>query len=101
MSILFSANHRNWVYGARNLLVLCHILLVCIFIFTICGVGLGTYSKLAPYWPELGIALSFLVIVVGYGIFSVSNLAANEISLEYYHFPLWCKLIWSFLCCFR
>jgi len=36
--------------------------------------------------------LSFLLIVVGYGMWSTAELAANEIPLEYYHFPLWFKL---------
>jgi len=92
MSILFSANHRNWVYGARHLLLLCHVLICCILVFTVCGVGLGLYAKFAGYWPEVGITLSFLLLVVGYGMWSTAELAANEIPLEYYHFPLWFKL---------
>ena len=92
MSILFSATHRDWVYGCRNLLVLCHTLLVCIFVLTILGVGLGIWAKLAPYWPEVAISLSFLLIVIVYGLWAVSNLVAEQVSLEYYHFPLWFKL---------
>jgi len=95
MSILFSATHRNWVYGCRNLLVLCHHLLIAIFILTIAGVGLGVWAKLAPYWPEVGIALSFLLVIVAYGIYSIANICGNEIALEYYHFPWWFK--WGIL----
>lgn len=117
MSILFSATHRNWVFGARNVLgkncsfcatelcpddthnsnksyivvtsVLCHHLLVAIFVLTVLGVGLGLYAKLAPNWPEVGIALAFLLVTVGYGIYSIAHLCASETALEYYHYPRW------------
>ncbi|KAL9189059.1 hypothetical protein ACHAXT_011549 [Thalassiosira profunda] len=95
MSIMYSGSHRNWVFGVRNLLQFNHLLLTAVFVLTILGVGLGIYAKLAPYWPELAIALAFLLVVVLYGIATVAFVAAEEISLEYYHFPLWFK--WSML----
>lgn len=61
-------------------------MLIAIFILTIAGVGLGVWAKLAPYWPEVGIALSFLLVIVAYGIYSIANICGNEIALEYYHF---------------
>ena len=95
MSILFSGSHRNWVYGARNLLLLCHLLLVSILVLTVASVGLGIYAKLAPYWPELAIAMAFFLTVVAGGMWTTSHLAAEQISLEYYHFPMWFK--WGIL----
>ncbi|KAL7554997.1 hypothetical protein ACHAWF_018955 [Thalassiosira exigua] len=95
MSILFSGSHRNWVYGARHLLVFCHTLLSAVLVLTVLSVALGIYSKLAPYWPELVVSMAFLVGIVLYGMWATSNIAANEIPLEYYHFPLWFK--WGLL----
>lgn len=91
MSILFSGSHRNWVYGARNLLVLCHLLLVSVFILTISGCGLGLWAKFAPHWPELAVCLAFLVTIIVYGIVSCSFLFAENCPLEFYHLPLWFK----------
>lgn len=89
MSILFSGSHRNWVFGSRHLLTLLHFLITCVFVFMVLGVGLGIYAKLAPFWPELAISLVFTLSVVVYGMWAVSNLVAEEASLEFYHFPLW------------
>ena len=72
--------------------VLNHYLLVGIFVLSIVGIGLGIWAKLAPYWPEVGISLSFLLVIVGYGVYSLADICANEIALEYYHFPMWFKL---------
>ena len=55
------------------------------------GKALGLFSKLAPYWIEFAIAFSFFLIIVVYGIYCTSSLIAEEIGLEYYHFPLWFK----------
>ena len=91
LSILFFGTNRNWVYGCRHLLILCHTLLTAIFVLTILGVGLGLWSKLASYWPELAVAMAFFLATALYGIMSVSFLVAEEAPLEYYHFPLWFK----------
>jgi len=91
MSILFSGSHQNWVYGTRYLLLFCHILLICVLVFTASGIALGLYAKFTPHWPELGVTLAFFVVVLLYGMWATSNIAATEIPLEYYHFPNWFK----------
>ena len=92
MSVLFSGSCRNWVYGARDLLLFCHILLVCILLFTTLGVGLGLYANLRGRWPELAICEAFFLTVVVVGMHHVAMLVGKEIPLEYHHFPLWFKL---------
>mmetsp|Transcript_22229 Transcript_22229/g.53859 ORF Transcript_22229/g.53859 Transcript_22229/m.53859 type:complete len:434 (-) Transcript_22229:338-1639(-) len=95
MSILFSSSHHNWVYGARHLLVICHLLLCCIFVLTLFAIGLGVWAKLAPYWPEVAIAFTFLLIVVVSGMYTIAMLVSEECALEYFHFPAWFK--WGLL----
>lgn len=91
MSVLFSGTHQNWVFGCRHLLVLCHTLLCCVLVLTVGGVGVGIFTKLAPNWPELVIAMCFFLVIVVTGMYHASYLAATQLPLEYYHFPLWFK----------
>lgn len=92
MSVLFSGSHHNWVWGARKLMALIHVLLVCVLLFTVLGVGLGLYSNLSGKYPELAISLSFFTAVVVSGMYYTGLLVGNELPLEYYHFPFWFKL---------
>lgn len=92
MSVLFSGSHHNWVWGARKLMALIHVLLVCVLLFTVLGVGLGLYSNLVGKWPEVAISLTFFLAVVVSGMYYTGLLVGNELPLEYLHFPLWFKI---------
>ncbi|KAL7537385.1 hypothetical protein ACHAXR_012220 [Thalassiosira sp. AJA248-18] len=96
MSILFSGSNRTWVFSTRKMLAFIITLLLCVLVLTVIGVALGIYLKFSPYWGEFSIAISFLLSIVVWGVWCTSNLAAEEIALEYYHFPLWFKIFIPF-----
>ncbi len=93
MSVMFSGTHQNWVFGCRHILVFCHTLLCCVLVLTMGGVGVGIFTKLAPNWPELVIAMAFFVIIAVSGMYQCSDLMARQLPLEYYHSPLWFKWV--------
>lgn len=51
MSILFSGSHHNWVYGARHLLLFCHILLTSVLVLTVVSAYTQNWPPTGPSWP--------------------------------------------------
>ena len=94
LSVLFSGSHRNWVYGARPLIVVCQRLITAVFLSTTISTTLAVYSNLRGEIPELTLSLLFLGVVVIGGMYKTSIVVAREVPLEYKHLPWLFKLIY-------
>ena len=92
-SILYGANEEDFVFEARHLLAFCNTLLYWTAHLVICGLFLGVWSNLSPYYPE-----ATIVITLGVVIFLIGTRRKNQLNwailpLEFFHSPLLGRLI--------